>query len=195
MPNGGTSSLCRACVNIANFQGDEGSENCFAKHKTWPDIRSTMQHKVELLLAQTGACRAECNLDAQAASDLDLVNLRGYSFGSIATAIAYLATILESGLCIVNPDSAFCSHDVLNCKYAKVPVQSLAESGRIKAKLPTRDGVDAAYTQEDLTVGRVKRLMDGTHFASTQEANQYSQCLLRLARLVKRNTAVVSNGR
>ena len=187
-------------MNIANDHSDAGYENCFAKHTTWPDINDTMLERVGQLLKHTQEYRVAHNEDAKVATELDLVNLRGYCFGNIAKAVRCLATILESGLRLVTPDAMalgikgkYKSYCPVNGKYAKNPVQLLARSGCKAARLPIAE--EAVCQQEDLTLGRFRQLLYGMQSAATTEADQYKNCLLLLARLVWRNTPHFENDR
>ena len=159
-----------------------------------------MLEKVGQLLEHTQEYRIADNQDAKVASELDLVNLRGYCFGNIAKAVQCLATILESGLRLVTPDALalgvqgkYKSFYPVNRKYAKSPVQLLARSGCKAARLPTAE--EAVCQQEDLTLGRFRQLLYGMQSAATIEADQYKKCLWLLASLVWRNTPHFENDR
>lgn len=120
------------------------------------------------------------------AAELDLVNLRGYSVGRIATAIQHMATVLESGLRLVSNDVTY-TFEPVNRKYAHQLVQPVCTGGREEAHLPTARGSCTSVDQEDLTVERCRQLIFGTKTAAQAEVKQYKQCLLLLVNLLKEN--------
>ena len=125
------------------------------------------------------------NFNAALAADLDLVNLRGFTFGMIAKAIQHMATVLESGLQLSSPDLMYTLNPV-NSKYAKRYVEPVCVGGRTEAQLPTEFSAPGTE-QEDLVVERCRQLIYGTQAAAKDNLKQYKECLQLLAKLLKYN--------